>query len=320
MRRVLVLGGTGWLGREVAGRFVAEGADVVCLARGESGQVAGGARLVPADRRSPNAYDEVLGDWDEVVEVAYAPDLVEPALDALADSAAHWTLISTVSVYTDHDEKDADETAPVVEPTDLSQYPDAKVAAERATAARLGARLLTVRPGLIVGPGDPSDRFGYWLARLSRPGPVLVPVSAGRFVQVIDVADLADWIERSSRHGHVGVVDAVGEVHAMADFFRTAVLAAGYEGELVEVEDDLLHAHDINYWAGPRSLPLWAPIEYVGHAHRSGAKLRASGGTLRSLQDTLRRVLIDERARGINRERRAGLTPHEEADVLYAVR
>ena len=171
-RRVLVLGGTGWLGAEVVRAALTRGDDVVCLARGEGRDVPGGARLVRADRRAPGAYDAVAqADWDDVVEISSDLALVTPALDALAARAAHWTLVSTVSVYARHDVPGADESAEVVVPCDLTQYPDAKVAAERATAARVPAdRLLVARPGLIVGPGDPSDRFGYWPARLQRGG------------------------------------------------------------------------------------------------------------------------------------------------------
>ncbi len=158
--------------------------------------------------------------------------------------------MSTVSVYARNDEPGADETADVVEPTDLSKYADAKVAAERSSAARLGSRLLIGRPGLIVGPGDPSDRFGYWPARLSGTGPVLTPTTSGRFVQVIDVADLAAWIGQAARAGHSGVVNAVGESVALADFLRTMASVTGFNGELVEVEDSELLAHDVRYWAG----------------------------------------------------------------------
>ncbi len=130
MRRVLVLGGTGWLGREVARAAVAAGAEVVCLARGESGSVPEGARLVRADRRLPGAFDQLTGEWDEVIEFAYDPELVAPALDSVAERASHWTLVSTVSVYAGNDEPGVDESAALVEPRDLTQYPDAKVAAE----------------------------------------------------------------------------------------------------------------------------------------------------------------------------------------------
>ncbi|WP_317629845.1 NAD-dependent epimerase/dehydratase family protein [Curtobacterium sp. Arg-1] len=97
-RRVLVLGGTGWLGRTIVDELLIEGADVTCLARGTTGSIPEGARFVQADRSLPGAYEPATGTWDEVIELAHAPELVAPALDALADRAAHWTLVSTVSV------------------------------------------------------------------------------------------------------------------------------------------------------------------------------------------------------------------------------
>ncbi|WP_066523195.1 NAD-dependent epimerase/dehydratase family protein [Curtobacterium ammoniigenes] len=314
--RVLVLGGTGWVGRAVVESLLASGAEVTCLARGETGDAPEGARLVRADRRTVGAYELVRGEWDEIIELSSEPDLVEPALDILADSAAHWTLVSTVSVYANNDEPGADESAALVEPVNLTEYADAKVAAERSSAARLGSRLLIVRPGLIVGPGDPSDRFGYWPARLSNPGPTLVPSTLGRFVQVIDVADLAAWTGRAGRTGATGVVNAVGDVVAMSQFFRHVVDVTGYDGELVEVDDDTLLAHGVRYWAGPRSLPLWLPLSDAAFAQRSARTFQETGGRSRSLEATLTGVLADERSRGTDRPRRSGLTASEERTVL----
>ncbi|MBO3094825.1 NAD-dependent epimerase/dehydratase family protein [Cellulomonas dongxiuzhuiae] len=319
MRRVLVLGGTGWLGSAVARAALADGAQVVCLARGESGDVPAGARLVRADRREPGAYDALAGDWDDVVEIAYDPALVTGALDALAERAQHWTLVSSVSVYARADEPGADESAALVEPRDLTAYPDAKVAAERASTARLGDRLLLARPGLIVGPGDPSDRFGYWPARLRRGGRVLVPTPEGRHVQVIDVDDLAAWLVAAGRDRTTGAVDAVGRPVPLADVLAEVRDAAASDAEVVPVDDATLLAHDVRYWAGPRSLPLWLPAEHTGFALRDGSAYLAAGGTLRPLRDTISRVLADEVARGVDRPRRAGLTPDEERGVLAAV-
>jgi nucleoside-diphosphate-sugar epimerase len=316
MRRVLVLGGTGWLGREVARAALADGAEVVCVARGESGAVPAGATLARADRTAPGAYDALGGDWDEVVELASAPGLVVPALAALAPRAAHWTLVSTVSVYRRDDEPGADETADLVEPRDLTAYPDAKVAAERASADHLGDRLLIARPGLIVGPGDPTDRFGYWPARLHRGGAVLVPDAAGRYVQVVDVADLAGWIARAGAAGATGRVNAVGRPHRMDEFFAAVRAATGFDGELVVADDAWLLDHDVRYWAGPRSLPLWLPADATGFARRDGAAYLAAGGTVRPLEDTVARTLADEVARGAGRRRRAGLDPDDEAALL----
>lgn len=318
MRRVLLLGGTGWLGREISRRAVERGAEVFCLARGQSGHVADGARLIRTDRLSAGAYDEVRADWDEVIELAYEPALVEPALEALAAQAAHWTLVSSVSVYSRNDEPGADESAQLVQPDDLTAYADAKVAAERSSAAALSDRLLIARPGLIVGPGDPSDRFGYWLARLSRSGPAVVPAPERRFVQGIDIADLASWIEQAGREGVSGTINAVGEVHRMQDFFSAAVEATGHTGHLVPIDDQVLLACGVNYWAGPRSIPLWLPETDTAFMQRSGAAFLATGGTLTALKDTIVRVLEDEKSRGMHRVRQAGLTPAEELAVLRA--
>ena len=109
--RILLLGGTAWLGRAIATAAVTAGADVTCLARGESGSVAAGARLVRADRREPDAYDALDGDWDDVVELSWDPAFVASGLDALADRAAHWTLVSSVSVYAHSDAPFAAEDA-----------------------------------------------------------------------------------------------------------------------------------------------------------------------------------------------------------------
>lgn len=316
MRRVLVLGGTAWLGREIARVAVAGGAEVVCLARGESGPVPDGARLIRADRTRPGAYDGLDGDWDEVVELAYDPILVGSALAALGDRARHWTLVSSVSVYRDTDRPGADETAEVVEPLDPADYAQAKVAAERATAARLGDRLLTVRPGLIVGPGDPTDRFGYWPARLHRGGRVLTPATGGRHVQVIDVGDLADWIVAAGTAGRTGTIDAVGARHNFAEFLAEAQAVTGFTGELVPASDDRLIAAGVRFWAGPRSLPLWLPAEDGGLVQRSNARYLAAGGRIRPLRETIERVRADEVARGVDRVRRSGLGADEEAEAL----
>lgn len=316
MRRILVLGGTAWLGREIAQSALDAGAEVVCLARGTSGAVPDGARLVRADRTRPGAYDALDGEWDDVVELSYDLPLVESALDALAGRARHWTFVSTVSVYAKNDEPGADESAAVVEPADLSDYGQAKVAAERGTADRVGDRLLVARPGLIVGPGDPSDRFGYWPARLSRGGQVLAPRAEGRFVQVVDVGDLAAWVVRAGQDGVTGTVNAVGDVHTFAELLSHARAVTGFDGDVVEADDSWLLDHDVRYWAGSRSLPLWIPVEDSGFAQRSNHAFRASGGTVRPLADTIRRVLDDEVRLGVDRERRSGLAARDEAGLL----
>ncbi|WP_380168937.1 NAD-dependent epimerase/dehydratase family protein [Jannaschia sp. R86511] len=328
MTDVLVLGGTAWLGARVAAAWRDRGAQVTCLARG-SAPVPSGTRLVRADRTTPGAYDDVVDrDWDEVVEVSWAPPLVTGALAALADRARHWTLVSSVSVYADHTVPGADESAALLPADDPTDYGRAKVAAETASTAAVGGRLLVARAGLVVGPGDGSDRFGYWVSRLALArqqgdGPVLVPTTAERWAQVVDVDDLADWLVAAGASGLTGTVDAVGPPQPLRTVLETAATVAGHRGELVAAPDDWLRAHDVAHWAGPRSLPLWLPPDHAAMARRRGEALQASlaslGLALSPLTATLERTLADERRRGLDRERRSGLARQDELALLAAL-
>jgi 2'-hydroxyisoflavone reductase len=320
MGNVLILGGTGWLGRELAAAGLADGDDVTCLARGESGAVVPRSQFVRSDRRDPDAYAAVgQRDWDRVIELSWDHTIALGALNALATRAAHWTLISTVSVYASNSTLGADETDPLLEPDDLEDYGKAKVAVERASTALLGDRLLIVRPGLITGPGDPSDRFGYWGARLALAAneDVLAMDVRDRAAQIIDVRDLAEFAVKA---GGVGILNAVGTSVPLASAIELAATASGFTGRLVEADDDWLLAHDIHYWAGPRSLPLWLPPEDAAMMTRSNALYLAAGGRLRYLDETVRDVLADERERGLDRERRAGLARAEELQLLDELR
>lgn len=321
MTDVLILGGTGWLSGRVARSWADAGASVTCLARG--GRPAPeGAELVVADRDLAGAYDAVASrDWDEVVEISSIPRHVAEAVATFSPRSRHLTYISSLSVYAANDRVGADEGAALSEPAepgDEYDYSRAKAAAEASVRDSFGERAAIVRPGLIVGPGDPTDRFGYWVARLALAGtgPVLAPTLDGLRTQVIDVDDLAAFVvARGSEHWH-GVANAIGDSMPLGDLIAQAREVAGHVGPIVEAGDAWLQAQGVEHWMGPRSLPLWLPRDMAGFSTRSNAAFRAAGGRVRGIRDTLERTLADERERGLDRERRSGLTRAEELALL----
>ena len=248
MSDALILGGTGWLSGRVARRLLDDGVSVTCMGRG-SRPAPEGAELVTADRDDPDAYVAVAArPWDRVVDVSSRADHVAAAVAALGDATAHWTYVSSVSVYSDDVTVGADESAPrhrQAQPGDDDDYGAQKAAAEDAVGT-LDGRALIVRPGLIVGQGDPSDRFGYWAAAFARTAdrPVLTPDARERSCQVIDVDDLAGYIATTTA---TGAVNAVGDRHPLGDVFAVIRAAAGHTGEVLIAADDWLEARGVAF-------------------------------------------------------------------------
>jgi 2'-hydroxyisoflavone reductase len=327
--RLLVLGGTVYLGRTVAELAVAAGHEVTCLARGASGTPPEGARFVRGDRSAADAYDGLAGEsFDAVLETSSRPSRVRAALAALAGRVGHAVYVSSCSAYSDDaTPRQRADTAPLHEPTgdgadeeSLENYGSRKVACERAVVAGFGAEhALISRPGLIVGPGDTVDRFGYWPLRLARGGEVLAPGTPDRPVQVVDVRDLAAWLLLATERRLTGAYDGVGESLPMGEFLARVAAGVGVSPRLTWVDQDFLAERGVEPWMGPRSLPLWLPLpEYAGFADRDVSPVLAAGLRPRPLADTARDTLAWENEVAGEHELAAGLTPDEEAEVLAA--
>ncbi|GGI46173.1 nucleoside-diphosphate-sugar epimerase [Agromyces flavus] len=327
---LLILGGTQWLGRALAGEAVRRGHRVTCLARGEAGAVAPGAELVVADRDAAGtaAYSSVVGrHWDAVVDLTRQPGHARRAAAALAEQVDHVTFISSCSVYARHDEPGADESAELLPPLDADDsapetYGEAKVACEAAWRDAAAERLLVVRPGLIGGPGDPSDRAGYWVARAARDdAPMLVPDIPDSAVQVIDVRDLVRFVLDAIERGLVGTFNAVGPRTTFADWLAASREVGGHDGELVTASPGRLVELEMAEWAGPDSLPLWiADPTWDAFLDRSNAAAVRTGLELRPMREHLVDALAWEREAGLDRSRRAGLGPDRERELIDALR
>jgi nucleoside-diphosphate-sugar epimerase len=317
--RLLVLGGTQFLGHEVARAALASGHEVICAARGQSGSVPVGARLVHVDRDNPASYAALTGDFDAAVDVGRRPSHIRQAVAALDQRVGHWGFVSSCSVYADNATPgQRADSARLLDPATEDDpsgenYGPAKVAGEQAYA---GTAFLC-RAGLIVGPGDPSGRFGWWVARFLAGGPVVAPGTPEDLVQCVDVRDLADWLVLAAQAGLRGPFDGIGAPTPRATFIGAGLAGIGRSGEPVWMDQEFLAEQDVRPWMGPRAIPLWLPLpEYAGFMSRDVSASLAAGLAPRPLAETFADTASWLRA--AESPPTTGLTEAEHAAVLAA--
>ncbi|MPZ62284.1 MAG: NAD-dependent epimerase/dehydratase family protein [Propionibacteriales bacterium] len=300
--RILVLGGTQFLSRAVAAEFAARGHDVTCVARGRSGTAPARVRFVRADRDDPESLTPLTAEhWDTVLDVTRTPAHARAAVATLGPSADHWTYVSTCSVYADLATPGQAEDASLVtaaEPAEgespWERYGEFKRACELAVTEGFAGGVLLVRPGLIVGPEDPSGRFAYWPRRMAADDVVLAPGSPDEPVQIIDVRDLARWLVSGAERRLTGVFNTVSEPMPRGELLESVARGVRVDGgpRLAWADQEFLEAHDVRMWSGDRSAPLWVPLpEYAGHMSRDVSAAIAEGLAVRPVEETARDTL-----------------------------
>lgn len=325
---LLVLGGTGWLGGEVAAQALHRGHRVTCLARG-SAPVPDGCELVRADRTVPGAYDALAGRrFDAVVDVTRQPGQVRGALEALASRVGHWGFVSTGNVYADHSRPGGVESDPLLpaagsDEVGAEQYGEGKVACEMLCAQHVGDRLLVARAGLIGGVGDPTGRAVAWARRaaLAPEAAMLVPDAPDQPTQVVDVADLSAYLLDAAESGLTGRYDAVGPVLPLGEWIALSRQVGGHTGDVVAADPGWLLEQGVGQFMGPESMAMWiAEPSMAGFSARTGAAAAATGLRHRPREELLRRALADDLAQDPPRTAAAGLSLQREAELVTAWR
>jgi 2'-hydroxyisoflavone reductase len=318
--RLLVLGGTKFLGRAAVEAALARGHEVTLFNRGETNpELFPEAERLRGDRTGD--LSALQGrEWDAVLDPSgYIPAVVRASAKLLADAADHYLFVSSVSAYADLSRSN-DEDGPLAELGDMpddrlledfANYGALKVLCERAVAEELGDRHAVVRPGLIVGAHDQTGRFTYWPHRLARGGEVLAPAPAEREVQFIDVRDLGPWLVDLSERRATGTYNATHPGRSWGEVLETCRAVAGSHATLTWVPDGFLVEHGVGEWM---ELPMWIQSTDEAGIHETDVSRAVTAGlAFRPLDETVRDAL--ELARTTPE---AGLAPEREAELLAA--
>lgn len=331
---ILILGGTGFLGPHVVEAARARGVTIALFNRGKTNP-----HLFPEVEKFRGDRDGQLGElaaavqagrrWTAVVDTSgYVPRHVRDSAKLLAPAIDHYIFISSISVYADPSKRGLSEADavgrlddPSVETIGETTYGPLKALCEEAASAAMPGRVTNVRPGLIVGPGDPSDRFTYWPARAARGGRMIAPGRPADPVQVIDARDLAAWLVECVLARHFGTFNATGPAQGMTvgAMVDACVQAGGAGATPVWIPAEFLAAQEVSPWS---DMPVWVPPD--GEAGGMGAvdvrRALAAGLVFRPIAETARDTLVDWQ--GLPEERRAkpraGLSAEREAAVLAA--
>jgi len=322
--RILIIGGTRFVGRHLVDAALARRHEVTLFNRGRSNP-----GLFPQVERITGDREKDLGKlegriWDVAIDVVgYVPRLVRLSAESLEGSVSRYVFISSISAYADFKKTGIDESYPLAKmpdkPTDENDpetYGSRKAACEQIVRDIYGERALIVRPGLVVGPHDPSDRFAYWPVRVARGGAVLAPDKPEATTQIIDGRDLAEFVIKLTEDNASGIYNATGPDYplTLGKILETSKQVSNSDANFRWASPEFLAQNNVQGWS---DLPAWVPDdEEIGFSHLDVSKGIQAGLKFRPLEETIRDTLEWAQTRPADHEPRAGLKAEREQELL----
>lgn len=350
--KILVLGGTGFLGPHIVNRAIEQGHEVTLFNRGKSSP----DLFKEVERIEGDRYTDLSGlkkaveagrKWDAVIDTfTYVPKTVTDVMDILMPAMDQFVVLSTISVYASNNEPNADESAAVaIIPDEIAagitthqqvgqHYGAMKARVEKAAEEKFPGKVTVIRPGLIVGPRDTTGRYTYWPVRGSEGGRMIAPGTGDDFIQIVDVRDLGDFTVECVEKKHFGIFNAVNppSTLTMKQVVDSAIRTGGADTKAVWIPAEFLMENGVQPW---QQMPAWVPNSlpgYAGFGKANTDRAVKAGLKTRSIDDTNKATLeyFNKRSREIPAERgeefaaqwrkstRGGLPPEKEAEVLKA--
>jgi 2'-hydroxyisoflavone reductase len=338
--KILVLGGSRFLGRTFVEAALEKNHEVTIFNRGNQNDGLEDVEIITGDRNSDlkgleNRY------WDAVLDTSgFVPSGVQNTTNLLKDRVQHYTFISSISVYQDWIPDNLDETYPVYEMTEerakeltkdsnanpYAYYGEFKALCERIAEKNMPGRVLNVRAGQLIGPNDYTDRIPYWIHRIAKGGQVLAPGNPDRPVQVIDNKDLSNWILEMMIKKQPGNFNATGpgKVLTMKEFLNACIEVTGADAELIWTDEEFLLEQKVAPWT---ELPLWVPENaplspklvhpWKGTFTINIDKALQSGLTFRPINESLADIYAWEKQRNLpEHEWKSGMKADREEELL----
>jgi 2'-hydroxyisoflavone reductase len=323
--KILIIGGTRFLGRHLVESARVRGHEVTLFNRGKTNPALfPQVETILGDRE--HDLDKLSGRaWDSLIDVAgYVPRVVRLSASKLEGSVGRYVFISSISVYASFSKAGINESDPVGKIEDESfeeitgeSYGPLKALCEKAVQDIYAERALIVRPGLIVGPNDPTDRFTYWPVRVARGGDVLAPEKPDVPVQIIEVRDLADFIIKLIEENASGIYNATGPDYelTLGALLEACREVSGSDANFKWAPVEFLNQNNVAPWS---DMPVWVPDteEDAGFARTDISKAINAGLTFRPLEETVRDTIGWENTRSVEHEWKAGLKAEREQELL----